>query len=110
LESRNVKKKGRNNENQALVSHTRKNIIGGSPEPRRKKELTKVKCFACHEYGHYALECPQQKKGGRISRHQQQRLMRLQIGFRGSSYWSPPFQVQSLVMGHGWWIMEAHGI
>jgi hypothetical protein len=30
-----------------------------SPEPRRKKDLSKVKCFACHEFGHYALQFPQ---------------------------------------------------
>jgi hypothetical protein len=36
-----------------------------SPKPRRNKDLSKVKCFACHEYCHYASQCPQQKRGGR---------------------------------------------
>jgi hypothetical protein len=34
-------------------------------EQRKKKDLSKVKCFACHEHGHYASQCPQQKKGSR---------------------------------------------
>jgi hypothetical protein len=49
-------------------------------------------------------------EGEGSSRHQQLRLMKLQIGFRGSSYWSTSFQVQSLVMGLGWWIVEPHVI
>jgi hypothetical protein len=71
VESRNGKQKGSEDENQALVARTRKGRQGGSPEreaspkPRRKKDLRKVKCFACHEYGHYALQCPQQKRGAR---------------------------------------------
>jgi hypothetical protein len=28
-----------------------------------KKDLSKVKCFACHKLGHYASQCPQWKKG-----------------------------------------------
>jgi hypothetical protein len=71
IESRNGKQKGNDDENQALVAHTRKGRRGGSlereasPEPGRKKDLSKIKCFACHQYGHYASQCPQRKKGGR---------------------------------------------
>jgi hypothetical protein len=65
LESRNDKHKGNSDENQALVAHTRKGRRGGSPEPRRKKDLSMVKCFACHEYGHYASQFPQRRRGGR---------------------------------------------
>jgi hypothetical protein len=26
--------------------------------------MRKVKCFACHKFGHYAGQCPHRKKGG----------------------------------------------
>jgi hypothetical protein len=26
--------------------------------------MSKVKCFACHKFGHYAGQCPNKKKGG----------------------------------------------
>jgi hypothetical protein len=26
--------------------------------------MRKVKCFACHKFGHYAGQCPNKKKGG----------------------------------------------
>jgi hypothetical protein len=28
-----------------------------------KKDLSKVKCVQCHQFGHYATKCPQRKKG-----------------------------------------------
>jgi hypothetical protein len=28
-----------------------------------KKDLSKIKCFSCHKYGHYASQCPDKKKG-----------------------------------------------
>jgi hypothetical protein len=58
--------KSSSDENQALVAHTRKGIRGslgrrGSPgrrtssEPRRRKDLSKIKCLECRDFGHYAL-------------------------------------------------------
>jgi hypothetical protein len=60
LESRNGKQRSSDDENQALASHARK--ARGNDSPRREaspkqlknKDLSKVKCFACHKDGHYA--------------------------------------------------------
>jgi len=32
---------------------------------RRKKDLSKIRCFECHDYGHYDSLCPHQKGRGR---------------------------------------------
>jgi hypothetical protein len=57
-------KQGISDENLALVSNTRKgkgkssskkgNGDGGSSQPRKKKDLSKIKCFSCHKKGNYA--------------------------------------------------------
>jgi hypothetical protein len=31
---------------------------------KKKKDMRKFKCFACHKFGHYAGKCPHRKKGG----------------------------------------------
>jgi hypothetical protein len=55
----------------ALVSKTRKgkgkssskkgNSDGGSSQPGKKKNLSKIKCFSCYKNGHYASQCPEKK-------------------------------------------------
>jgi 3-oxoacyl-ACP reductase-like protein len=67
--SRNGKQKCNVDENQALVVHTRKRIRGGSPEKEaspetgRKKDLSKINCFASHQYGHYASHSKRKGEG-----------------------------------------------
>jgi hypothetical protein len=66
-------KQGSSDENSVLVSKTRKgkgkssnkkgSSDGGSLQPGKKKDLSKIKCFSCHKNGHYASQCPKKKKG-----------------------------------------------
>jgi hypothetical protein len=42
-----------------------KRNTGGEPTSQagKKRDLSKVKCFACHRSGHYASQCLESKKG-----------------------------------------------
>jgi hypothetical protein len=65
---------GGSEEKMALVSKTRNgkgkssskkgNIDGGSSQPRKKKDLSKIKCFSCYKNGHYASQCLEKKNKG----------------------------------------------
>ena len=35
---------------------------GAKQQDGQKKDLSTVKCFACHKMGHYAEQCPNKKK------------------------------------------------
>jgi hypothetical protein len=41
------------------------NIVSGeyTSQAGKKKDMRKVKCFACHKFGHYAGKCLNKKKG-----------------------------------------------
>jgi len=32
-----------------------------------QKDMSKVQCYYCKEYGHYARDCPKLKKGGKAT-------------------------------------------
>jgi hypothetical protein len=47
----------------ALVANNKKKFIkgpkgGNKPKGEGNKDMSKVKCFACHKFGHYAGQCP----------------------------------------------------
>jgi hypothetical protein len=63
--------KSSSDENQSIATHTRKGKMGSldkkgpsgrrdslereaSLEPRQKKDISKIRCFECHDFGHYA--------------------------------------------------------
>jgi len=39
----------------------------GKQEKRKKKDLSKIKCFHCGEMGHYATQCLRKKSKGESS-------------------------------------------
>jgi hypothetical protein len=59
-------------DNFSLANHARKGkfkkIANGeltAQDGKKKKEMSKVKFFACHKFGHYVGKCPHKKKGRR---------------------------------------------
>jgi hypothetical protein len=58
---------GHEEENVALATTSKKKFRKGpkggqKPKGEGKKDMRKVKCFACHKFGHYAGQCPNKKK------------------------------------------------
>jgi hypothetical protein len=58
---------GHEEENVALATTSKKKLRKGpkggqKPKGEGKKDMSKVKCFACHKFGHYAGQCPNKKK------------------------------------------------
>jgi hypothetical protein len=42
---------------------------GGSSQPGKKKDSSKIKCLSCHKNGHCASQCPKTKKKGNGKMH-----------------------------------------
>jgi hypothetical protein len=58
---------GHEEENVALATTSKKKFKKGpkgghKPKGEGKKDMSKVKCFACHKFGHYAGQCLNMKK------------------------------------------------
>jgi hypothetical protein len=58
---------GHEEENVALATTSKKKFKkgpkgGNKPKGEGKKDMSKVKCFACHKFGHYVGQCPNKKK------------------------------------------------
>jgi hypothetical protein len=58
---------GHEEENVALATTIKKKFKRGpkggqKPKGEGKKDMSKVKCFACHKFGHYAGQCPNKKQ------------------------------------------------
>eukprot|EP00253_Pinus_taeda_P025074 PITA_25074 len=61
--------KGADEENFALVAKEKKGESkkdSQSGAKGKKQDMSKVKCFHCHQHGHYATNCPQKKKNKQV--------------------------------------------
>jgi hypothetical protein len=54
---------GQSNKGRGKGSNKGKRKCEESTSQRRKKDLSKIKCFNCHKQNHYASQCPDKKKG-----------------------------------------------
>ena len=62
--------KNEDEENFTLVAKARKGK-GNKSHPKskangKKQDLSKVKCFHCHEHGHFTTSCPQKKNKKKV--------------------------------------------
>jgi hypothetical protein len=58
---------GNDEKNVALATKSKKKSKkssngGNKSNCEGKKDMSKVKCFACHKFGHYVGQCPNKKK------------------------------------------------
>ena len=62
---------GSNEQTQAYVAMAkRKGKFGKFGPQKRKKNMAKVQCYGCQEYGHYKRDCPKVKKDNKRGREE----------------------------------------
>eukprot|EP00253_Pinus_taeda_P021600 PITA_21600 len=95
--------KGADEENCALAAKAKKGKskkASQSGAKGKKQDMSKVKCFHCHQHGHYATNCPQKKKNKQAA------------GFAGGEALASQFELDfsliaclvSSVMGSVWFL------
>lgn len=58
---------GSNEQSQAFIARVKK-LKKGKFGKSKKKDMSKVQCFKCNEYGHFKRDCPNQQNNKRKKR------------------------------------------
>ena len=63
---------GAGEQNQAYVAMTKgKGKFGKIGPQKKKKNMAKIQCYGCQEYGHYKIDCPKLKKDNNKRRREE---------------------------------------
>jgi hypothetical protein len=54
---------------QKFKRHGGKKRFGSGKRFNHKRDMSKVQCYGCHEYGHYKKDCPKLAKKRKVRHH-----------------------------------------